>query len=152
MKVWIACGVLLAGSLGAHQVLAADVACSLLAASQVSQVLGVAVGDGQAMGAKLCQWVQTGKPDPAGTKKVTLTIMDAQGFQMRITPIQDPKITKTPVSGIGDQANFGTTGGKMGSLAVKKEDHYFAVQVWGFPVGELEAMEKTLASEILGKL
>ena len=71
---------------------------------------------------------------------------------MRNTPIQDPKVTKTPVSGIGDQANFGTTGGKMGSLAVKKGDHYFAVQVWGFPVGDLEAMEKTLASEILGSL
>jgi hypothetical protein len=152
MKIWLACGFLLASNTLMHSALAANDPCSLLTAAQVSQVLGVAVGEGEPLGAKLCQWIQTGNPDRSGTKKVTLTMMDARGYSLRVMPVPSSSITKQPVSGVGDQANFGTTAGKLGSLAVKKADTYFAVQVWGFPVSDLEEKEKTLAQEILQKM
>ncbi len=125
--------------------------CSLLTAQQVTAVLGAPAGQGQATGPKFCEWGPVGAP-PMGGKKVYLTLLSAQGFQGRITPINDPAVTKTPVSGIGDQANYGVMGKGPGTLAVKKGDVYFAVEVMGFPAGQERAKETTLAQEIVAKL
>jgi hypothetical protein len=69
MRIWLACGFLLASNTLMQSALAANDPCSLLTAAQVSQVLGVAVGKGQPLGAKLCQWVQTGNPIVLGQRR-----------------------------------------------------------------------------------
>ena len=61
-------------------------------------------------------------------------------------------ITKTPVSGIGDDAVYGTTKGVATVLTVKKGDQVFVVRVIGFSEDETKAKEKTLALDVLSKL
>ncbi len=131
--------------------------CSLLTPAQVSAVLGVQVGPGKRIASKLCQW--TG-PQPMGpsAKSVALTLLDARGFAAVKTPVNAEGITKTPMSGLGDEAVYGTTAGVGASLSVKKGDFYFSVHVRGFPYNkakgpdEVEGKEKTLALEILSKM
>ena len=62
------------------------------------------------------------------------------------------KITKTPVTGVGDDAVFGTTQGIGTVLTVKKGDIVFVVHVFGFPDDQTQAKEKALALQILPKL
>jgi hypothetical protein len=54
-------------------------------------------------------------------------------------------------AGIGDDAVYGTAAGH-GTLSVKKGNSVFVVHVYGFPLDQIEAKEKSLALEILSKL
>jgi hypothetical protein len=68
-------------------------------------------------------------------------------------PVLDSRarITKTPVSDVGDEAVSGTSpAGTV--LTVKKGSTVFVVHVYGFPVDQTKVMEKTLALDILFKL
>ena len=130
--------------------------CTLLTAAQVSAVLGVNVGEGQPRLSTLCEWSEPGKPTP-GSKKVTLTLQNPQAFAYAKMQVGGG-ITKTPVSGIGDEAIYGTTTNLAAVLTVKKGDVVFVVRVYGFPIDpgkpleEVQAKEKTLALEIVSKL
>jgi hypothetical protein len=90
-------------------------------------------------------------------KKVTITLVTPQGYANAKMPVGN-NITKTPVSGIGDEAIYGTSPHYATTLAVKRGDVYFIVQVWGFPIGEskeldeVQAKGKKLALQILSKL
>lgn len=66
------------------------------------------------------------------------------------TPVKG--ITKTPVSGVGDDAYYITTPGLGTGLNVKKGNSAFQIRVNGFPVDQTKAMEKTLALDVLAKL
>ena len=131
--------------------------CSLLTAAQVSAVLGVSVGEGQPRLSTLCEWSEPGKSAP-GSKKVTLTLQNPQAIAYAKTPVPGGGITKTPVSGVGDEAIFGTTANIAAVLTVKKGDVVFVVRVYGFPIDSgkpleaVQAKEKTLALEIVSKL
>jgi len=131
--------------------------CSLLTAAQVSSVLGVQVSEGHRIVAKLCEWAAPAQPGTS-TKKLTVTYETAQGFAYAKMPVGARGITKVPVSGMGDDAVLGTTPKIATTLTVKKGDLYFSIHVWGFPlmqaqdVEKVQAMEKTLAQEILAKL
>jgi hypothetical protein len=132
--------------------------CSLLTPAQVSAVLGVNVGAGNRLASKVCDWSASGQPAGTSAKKVTVTLLDAQGFAATKMPVNSKGITKTPVSGVGDDAVFGTTSGLATTLSVKKGDFFFVVRVSGFPLNppsaldEVQAKEKTLALQILSKL
>jgi hypothetical protein len=71
-------------------------------------------------------------------------------------PVGSRGITKVPVSGHGRRC--GTTPKIATTLTVKKGELYFSVHIWGFPlvqaqdVEKVQAMERTLAQEILAKL
>ena len=123
--------------------------CSLLTAAQVSAALGVAAGEGEALASSLCQWTAPGKNGRAAS--VDVTISNAQRFAMAKVPVNSPSITKTPVSGIGDEAVFGTTAG-VASINVKKGDVYFAVTLRGVPMDKAQAVVTTLAKDVLAKL
>ena len=131
--------------------------CTLLTAAQVSAVLGVSVGEGQPRLSTLCEWSEPGKSAP-GSKKATLTLQNPQAFAFAKTPVPGGGITKTPVSGVGDEAIFGTTANIAAVLTVKKGDVVFVVRVYGFPIDagkpleDVQAKEKTLALEIVSKL
>jgi hypothetical protein len=126
--------------------------CSLLTPAQVSAVLGVNVGAGKTLASTICDWTSPNQAPGVAAKKVTLTLQKPQAFAYAKMPVNSKEITKTPVSGIGDDAVYGTTGGKYSSLTVKKGDVVFAVHVFGFPLDQQEDKEKTLAKEIVGKL
>jgi hypothetical protein len=127
-------------------------ACSLLTPQQVSAVLGKSVGPGKAIG-RMCEWIPPGEPNGINAKKVAVTLLDERGYTYAKMPIPNNKnIQKTPVSGIGDEAVLGTMTGQSRTLTVKRGNSYFSVHVFGFPMDELEAKEKTLALQILSKL
>ncbi len=87
-----------------------------------------------------------------------IALPTAQGFAYAKMPVGSNGITKVPISGIGDEAIFGTTPKFATTLAVKKGDFYIIVHVYGFPIDpgkpldDVQAKEKTLALEILSKL
>jgi len=123
--------------------------CSLLTTQQVSAVLGASFGKPIPAGAKVCEWIATGASGPNGTKKVELVLVPANTFATRLTPMPPP-ITRTPMS-IGDAANYETTP-MGGTLSVQKGNVYFMLQVRGVPLINQQAMEVTLAQEIVGVL
>lgn len=133
---------------------AANDACSLLTQAQVGAVLGVSVGAGKLIAVtnpRMCGWSVPGSPNLSG-KKVVLTISTMTAFTQGKTPI--PGITKTPVSGIGDDAYYVTASGLGTTLNVRKESAAFSISVKGsgFSVEQIKAMEKTLAKEVLTNL
>jgi hypothetical protein len=117
---------------------AAD-SCSLLTEAQVSGVLGVSVGAGQHVGgASLCGWSQPSDTNHTG-KRVVLDLFGPMGsltpadrFTNAKTPVKG--ITKTPVSGIGDDAYYIMTPGLGAGLNVKKGSSVFQIRVYGFPL------------------
>jgi hypothetical protein len=125
-------------------------ACSLLTQAQVSAVLGVNVGPGQNLTPKMCHWSEPGQTGPK-RKGAMLVLQDAQAFAYAKMPVGNG-ITKVPVSGIGDDAVYGTTPGFPTVLTVKKGNLTFVVHVSGFPDDQIKAKEKTLALDVLAKL
>ena len=125
--------------------------CSLLTPAQISAVLGLNIAAGKPLGTKSCDWTAPGQPIGINAKKVTVTLLDEQGFAHAKMPVNFKGITKISVSGIGDDAVYGTAAG-LGTLSVKKGNSAFVVHVYGFPLDQIESKEKTLALEILSKL
>jgi hypothetical protein len=111
--------------------------------------LGGGTGKGEALASSLCQWTAPGKN--GRSESVAVTIINAQKFAMAKVPVNSPSITKTPVSGVGDEAVFGTAAGAA-SINVKKGDVYFAVTLLGVPMDKAQAVATTLAKDILAKL
>ena len=128
-------------------------ACALLTQAQVSTALGVQVAPGQRLVPKSplsCGWSQPGGPKLMA-KKLVLQLMTQRQFDLGKTPYQG--ITKTPVSGIGDDAYYVTASGLGTALSVKKGAFYVQVKVGGadFSLDTIKATEKTLALEVLAK-
>lgn len=130
--------------------------CSLHTQADVASALGAQVGAGRLATRKLCEWAVQGSPS-LDAKKVMVTLVDANGFASAKMPMGHG-VTKDLASGIGDEAVYGTTPHYATTLAVKKGDVYFIVQVWGFPIdparamNKVQEMEKILALEIVSRL
>ena len=139
-----------AGIRAAHGATSPD-PCALLTPAQITAVTGLNPGPGTAIGTVLCRWEPPGQP-AIGAKSVALTLISLRAFAAAKMPISDQRVTKTPVSGVGDEAVFGTLGTRTGTLTVRKGETAFVVHVSGFPLEQLEGMEKTLALEVLARL
>jgi hypothetical protein len=130
-------------------------ACSLLTTAQVSAVLGVPVEAGKPLAptiTKVCHWGAINAAREGMTSKgAMLTLQDAGAFAYAKMPVGHG-IIKVPVSGIGDDAVYGTTPGYPTVLTVKKGDVVFVVHVNGFSDEQIKAKEKTLALDVLAKL
>ena len=128
--------------------------CSLLTSAQVGAALGTQVGDGKHLASTVCEWAES---QPGGRKKLDVTLLTERGFAAAKTPVGGI-ITKTPVSGVGDDAVFGTTGKVSAGMSVKKGGIMFTVRVLGVPldqpqaVNDVQAKEKALALQIVSKL
>lgn len=123
-------------------------ACALVSPAQVSQLLGVSVGPGDHMvpkGTTLCAF---GQPSPQ--KHVVLAIITTNMFEHEKHPLQG--IKEEVLTGVGDEAHYMTTPGFGTGLSVRRGSFVFKVRVYGFPLAEVEAREKTLALEILARL
>lgn len=127
-------------------VAAAPEPCSLLTPAEVSDAFGVAVKAGEPANATLCQWTASGK-------MLTLLITDDKHFAAakKGPPLPMPGVTIEPVSGVADDA-VSTTNQTFVSLMVKKGAVYFMLRVYGFPVDQAKAKEKTLAIEAAKKI
>ena len=125
--------------------------CAMLTPVQVGDVLGVKVGDGRHLASKACEWSASGATG-AASKKVTLTFQDARAFDYAKMPVAAGGITKTPVTGVGDDAVFGTTPNVATVLTVKKGAIVFVIRVYGFPLDPTKDKEKALALAVLSKL
>lgn len=130
-------------------------ACTLLTAAQVSAALGVSVETGKTADKSICEWSQQGA---ALGKAVLLTILEPIGnltpvdrFNAAKMPLPVKGITKTPVSGLGDDAVYGGNKFRV-ALTVKKGNSAFEIMVSGFRVEESKAKERALAQEVLAKL
>jgi hypothetical protein len=131
-------------------------ACSLLTEAQVSDILGIAVVAGQHLppnNSSICAWGQQGP----GGKRVVVSIYTQMGsrtptdrFNTAKTTVES--ITKTPVSGVGDDAVSVTTPGVGTGLIFRKGPSAFDVRIYGFPLDEIKAREKTLALDLIAKL
>jgi hypothetical protein len=127
-------------------------ACSLLTQAQISAALSVSVGAGQYQGTykKTCTWYTTSNA-AEGAKYVTLVLQGLDAFQAgKLAPVKT--IVVTPVSGIGDDAYYLAVGPNVG-LIVKKGNAAFKVAVYGpLPLEKKQAIEKTLALQIVSSL
>jgi hypothetical protein len=138
-------------------------ACSLLTAPQVSSALGAAVGQGHQLmptSATVCSWTEQG--GAAGSaRNVTVSLITVKSFDSAKVPVSG--VTKTPVSGIGDDAYFTEPQAMTAALSVKKGDTCFQVRSRTNPdsssTGKTPASEqkdqevdRALALEILKKL
>ena len=94
--------------------------CTLLTPAQIDAAIGDPVGPGQAVGTTMCQWSVANQPNTIQGKKVAVVLLTAQGSANAKMPVNDPVITKTAVSGIGDEAVVPDDGGKSG-VAVGEE-------------------------------
>lgn len=125
--------------------------CSLLTQDQVSTALGAKVDPGKRTVPKLCEWDVQGSSG-LNAAKLVVTMLTPQGFAGAKAVIGHG-ITKTPVSGIGDEAVYGTTSNYATVLTVKKGDVYFSVHIYGNKNDEdVKTKEKTLALEIIKNL
>jgi hypothetical protein len=148
-------GLLIVGAVAALAVMARPAAaqapkdpCTLLTPSQVAGALGVKdVAAGAPIGKTGCQWVSQ---DKALHAFVTLSFWDPAGFSAMKAPL--PNVTKTPVRGVGDDALYSTIG-QFTTLSVKKGGAVFLVKAYGVPdQAKQEAIEKTLAGDVIAKL
>lgn len=125
-------------------------ACSLLTQADVNTALGVTAKVPQSTG-KICNWAESG--GSAGQKRmVTVTIQDEKAFNFAKAPTTSPNLTKTPMSGVGDDAVYNTVTNVTATLHVKKAETYFEIHVYGFPIDQTKTIEKTLAQQIVSKL
>jgi hypothetical protein len=121
--------------------------CAQLTPAQVSAALGETVAAGQQAGTKTCSW-SANKP----THQVVSLMYSPPGdWNTRKTRLM-PGVTKTTVSGIGDEA-FVETAANFTTLYVKKGSTTFMVRVYGVPdVGRQVAIEKTIAHTVAAKV
>jgi len=121
--------------------------CSQLTAAQVSAALGETVESGQKAGTKTCSW-SANKP----THQVVSLMYSLPGDWNTRKTRPMPGVTKTSVSGIGDEA-FAETAGSLTTLYVKKNGTTFMVRVYGVPDhGRQLAIEKPIAQAVAAKV
>jgi hypothetical protein len=115
--------------------------------AQISSALGETVGAGMKSNAVTCTWVA----DKPVHQIVTLSYSPPGDWDTRKTR-QTPGITKSSVSGIGDDA-IAESLGNLTTLFVKKGNTTFMVRVYGVPdSGKQLDIEKPIALAVAGKL
>jgi hypothetical protein len=125
--------------------------CTLVTQDQASAALGMKAAPGKHPVARLCEWDVPGQPFGIRGKKATVGLLDAKAWNYMKLQMPRGHVTKTTVSGLGDDAVF-TSGEGLGTLSVKKGDIILDIHVYGFPVNELKDKEIMLAKAALAKL
>jgi hypothetical protein len=121
--------------------------CGQITVAQVSAALGEAVAAGQKAGTKTCSW----SADKPTHQVVSLMYSPPGDWNTRKTRPM-PGVTKSSVSGIGDEA-FAETAANFTTLYVKKKSTIFMVRVYGVPdVGRQLAIEKPIAQAVAAKV
>jgi hypothetical protein len=121
--------------------------CAQVTEAEVSAALGETVAAGQQAGTKTCSWVA----DKPVHQIVSLMFSPPGDWTTRKTR-QMPGVTKTAVSGLGDEA-FAESAGNLTTLYVKKGSTIFMVRVYGVPNATRQlAIEKPIAQKVTAKV
>ena len=143
----VAVFVLVASGLRAASAQVPSDPCAQVTPAEVSAALGETVAAGQKAGTKTCSW-SADKP----THQVVSLMYSPPGDWDRRKTRPMPGVTKTSVSGIGDEA-FAETVGNFSTLYVKKGSTIFMVRVYGVPdVGRQLAIQEPIAKIVAGKV
>jgi hypothetical protein len=125
--------------------------CTLLTASQVGAAIGTPVGAGTSLG-MTCNWTAPGYI-------TTLWLRNAGDWQRLKAPFPGRGVTKTAISGLGDDAFSSVASTADGSqafatLSVLKGNTAFEIKVYSKlrSAPDQLAIEKTLAADILASL
>jgi hypothetical protein len=132
-------------------------ACTLLTPAQVGAAVGVLVANGEHVTpsfVKTCTWVASGIG--SHVKAVTLYLQTAAAYDggkhLASQMAAGSKSTAMKPASVGEDAYYFVAGTQVG-LLVKKGGSSFKVAVYAtLPVDNKEAMELTLAKEVLAKL
>ncbi len=121
--------------------------CSLLTSAQVTAAVGVSVGAAQPIANTGCSW--------SGPHMiVTVSLWEGSKWDRMKTPV--PGMSRTSVSGLGDDAFYTTLGSASGNqiatLSVKKGSTAYLIKVYGPNVTDQMSMERTLAGNVLANL
>jgi hypothetical protein len=120
--------------------------CSLLSQDEVSKIVAAKVSAASPIAASGCSWTTATAP------KITLTVsMQSEKMFAAAKSSTPPKTTKTPISGIGDEAVF-TGIQNFSSLWVKKGAKYLLVRIYGVSVDDAETKLKAAAAGAVPKL
>ncbi len=120
--------------------------CNLLAREQVSTVFGVSVGAGSPIANTGCSW------QSIGPSKIMVTLsMQTEKMFAGAKSSAAPGMTKTPISGIGDEAIF-TGVPNFSSLWVRKRTTFPLIRVYGLSVSEAQTKLEALAADVVSKL
>ena len=120
--------------------------CALLTQNQVSSIVGASFGAGSPIANTGCSWTKAAAP------RITVTVsMQSEKMFAAAKSSVPPETTKTPISGIGDDAIF-TGVEKFSSLWVRKGATVLLVRIYGVSVSEAQTKLKTLATSALSKL
>ncbi|HVA58641.1 MAG: hypothetical protein WBQ26_05300 [Gemmatimonadaceae bacterium] len=138
-----------------------DDACLFLTQAQLTSVLGVAVGAGTHTTpeyVKTCTWALPGD-SARRVQYLTLSFQLGPRYAVakrtmdQMMPRLKVKSSVTAASGIGDDAYYTVMASSYTALNVAKGSVAFKVAMYGdFPTNKVEAMEKTLALQVLSKL
>ena len=109
--------------------------------------MGTKAAPGRVVVSKLCEWDVPGKP----SKIVIVGLLDASGWDDAKVPKPASHVSKTAVSGLGDDAVF-VAGDGLGTLNVKKGSVILNIHLYGFPIRQIKEKEITLAREALANL
>lgn len=131
-------------------------ACTLLTPAQVGAAVGVAVAAGTHVTStyvKTCTWTPSAK---SNVKAVTLYLQSGAAYdggkQMARQMAAAGKGSEVKPASVGEDGYYFVAGDQVG-LLVKKGGISFKVAVYArLPVDKKEAMELTLAKEVLAKL
>jgi hypothetical protein len=147
VSILVVVAVLVASGLRAARAQAPNDPCSQLTAAEVGAALGETVAAGQQAGTKTCSW-SANKP----THQIVSLMYSPPGDWNTRKTRQLPGDTKTPVSGVGDEA-FAETAANFTTLYVKKGSTIFMVRVYGVPeVARQVAIEKSIAQKVAAKV
>jgi hypothetical protein len=131
---------------------AANDACSLLTAADVSAALGSLAKAGQPITPtdhKVCVWKTA---DGRATATVMVQASSAFDGGLRLAGYSNGKLKPVPVTGLGGGAYFLPVGDQVG-LMVKKGAVAFKVAVYQHgPLAPKEAAERALAAKVVGRL
>jgi hypothetical protein len=126
---------------------AAPAPCSLLTSAQITAAVGVNIGAAQPIANTGCSW-------SAPHMIVTVSLWDGTKWDQMKTPV--PGMSRTAVSGLGDDAFYTTMGPASGkqiaTLSVKKGSTAYLIKVYGPSVTDQMSMEKTLAGNVMAAL
>ena len=102
-------------------------------------MLGVAVDPGERLmpsEPRFCTWREHGK-DPMKARNVRLSLLSDREYNIGKTPL--PTVTRTPESGLGDEAYFSKAKGMVFNLSVKKGGTFFRVMTRSNPQAFVKA-------------
>ncbi len=127
-------------------------ACSLLSTQEIATALGVEVDAGTTIAPGACRWNGRAKWPGDDVAILRINFTTARSFEIGRTPLSG--YTKTPESGIGDDAYSVDRGGHDPTLSIKKGSAVIIIFL-DIPKASLEQIkdaERKVALKLAGKL